>query len=358
MDYKDDYSKAVFLHVYGTAKPLKKNNDYQRYLVFECGITGPRKYHEALINEGYFQLALPNDILSSLKVSELKEICDSLGIKKNGKKSDLISRILDSCNPEQIISFINEPLYSLSQKGKDFLETHGDYIELHKHKDWGITLDEYVEFKKTLPFKSGFKDVAWGIFNQRLIKYADEFGLLRNNYLHMALLMKEERQIEAYLNYLLFVLFFDVNEATTLYSLSFYNTKKEALDSYFCFAFKSGIPTMILPLQQYFKNSYVDEIYSQYGEIIYCLCDKDTFKNMIYDIFFDEEDYVDKYEAIFYLNYKKYVDKYFTSKKNDYRHQFPTSQPSHQNIHKNSSGCLSTVFTTCLVVLFLVLIGL
>ena len=61
MSFRDDYNKAVFLNAYGNGKPLKENEEYQRYFEFECGITNPSGYHKRLIEEGYLAPASITD---------------------------------------------------------------------------------------------------------------------------------------------------------------------------------------------------------------------------------------------------------------------------------------------------------
>lgn len=311
MSYKDDYNKAVFLNAYGNGKPLRNNNEYQRYFEFECEITNPQKYHKDLIKTGFLQPSPAKDVILSLKVSELKTICDSLGISKTGKKQDLVDRIASTCSSEQMRSFVKEPLYSLSEKGISYLNEHDDYVKLHNHKNWEITLDEYIEFKHSLPFNGKFRDVAWSIFNKRIIEYAKNYGFLRNNYLHMSYLMKEENKHNEELKYLLYVLFFDICGADIIERLRYCDTKKEALEKYYCFGFNTVIPSEIFNLQKYYNEAYVKEIYSHYQNLPLNLCDAITFKELLLDIFNNCENFQEKYEKIFQNNYQQYVDERF-----------------------------------------------
>lgn len=372
MSYKDDYSKAVFLSAYGNGKPLRKNNEYSRYFEFECGITNPRKYHKDLIKTGYLQPSPTKDVISSLKVTELKEICDSLGISKSGKKLDLINRIIAFCPAEQIYSFAEEQLYSLSEKGSTFVREHEDYIQLHKHKNWGIGLDEYINFKQSLPFNGSFRDISWGIFNKRIIAYAKEYGLLRNNYLNMSYLMKEEGEYGEELKYLLYVLFLDICGADTVWHLEYCDTKDEALEDYDCLALNTVIPNEIARLKEYYKESYVDGIYTQFKRLPINLCDITTFKQLISDIFNDIENIKEKYEKIFHSNYQKYIDDYF-SKNPLLKHQkydewlnfvekggtteewnrLQNNQISEVNA-KKSGGCLTSMLMYCLFIFLII----
>lgn len=350
VNYKSDYNKAVFLYAYGNGKPLKQNSEYQRYFEFECGITNPRKYHKDLIKEGYLQLSSDSDILSGLKVSELKEICDSLGLTKTGKKKDLIDKIISSCSSEQIHSFVKESLYSLSEKGLSFMNNNSDYVELHKHKNWDVDLTEYVQSKQTFSSPCSFYDVIWNIFNKRIVEYKKQYNLLRNNYLHMSDLLLEEKKYDESLKYLLYVLFFDVCGVELYEHLKYYDSREEALNLYYFDAFKTIIPKRIYNLSEYFNESFIDQIYSQYKRLPLNLCPKDTFKHLVLDITENNETLDQTYEIVFKSNYENYINKKF----NLQECTKPTTKTvSTSSSEKKSSGCLTSVFTFCLLLILI-----
>lgn len=346
MSYKDDYNKAIFLNVYGNGKPLQDNSEYQKYFEFECGITNPRKYHKNLIKEGYLQTASPESSISSLKVNELKKICDAIGISKTGKKKELVDRIISSCSPDQINSFVEKQLYSLSDKGLQFLERNRDYVELHNHKNWSITLDEYIDFKNSLSFTAEFRDVAWGIFNKRILEYSKKYGLLRNNYLNMSQLSKESGNHNNELKYLLYTLFFDICGSELVEHLVYCDTRTDALEHYYCMAFHTRIPSEISELKAYYNETYVDEIYSSYKRLPLILCDKETFKLLIADIFDKQNDIAKKYEELFKQNYNTYICTRFSSK--------DASTP--MNVTPKSGGCLTSVVMICFILCLFLLV--
>ena len=346
MGYQDDYNKAIFLKAYGNGKPLKDNSEYQRYFEFECRITNPRKYHKHLIKEGYLQTASPESSISSLKLNELKQICETVGISKTGKKKELVDRIISSCSPEEINSFVEEQLYVLSDKGARFLEDNRDYVELHNHKNWGITLDEYINFKNSLSFTGDFQDVAWGIFNKRVLEYSKKYGLLRNNYLNMSQLSKEGGHHDNELKYLLYTLFFDICGSELVEHLDYCDTQAEALEHYSCIAFHTRIPSEIYGLKAYYSETYVDEIYANYKRLPLILCDKETFKLLLKDIFDKRDDIVEKYEKLFKQNYGSCICSFFSTKN--------TSTPI--SATQKSSGCLTSIVMICFILCVFLLV--
>ena len=95
-----DYSNAVFLWwlSFG-AKPLYSESDsYPRYLSYELGISNPKKKHLEFLQEGYLVNADINDVLSTLKLDELKTILNKYNLPSKGKKAELVAKILSSIN--------------------------------------------------------------------------------------------------------------------------------------------------------------------------------------------------------------------------------------------------------------------
>lgn len=84
--FKENYRKTIFLYAESKISKIKKRNEYVGYLSYECGITNPDIYHKQLINDGYFERATTEQVLSKLKVSELKEILEKNNLTAKGKK--------------------------------------------------------------------------------------------------------------------------------------------------------------------------------------------------------------------------------------------------------------------------------
>ena len=141
---KQDYTKAIFLYANSNSE-IKSNTDYVRYLIYECGLLNPQKYHKELIEQGYYRLADIAEILNTYKVDELKNILKDSNLKVTGKKLELINRIKEEV-PEEVINKIKsyKQIYVLSEKGKKFLDENRDYIKIHTHSSWQITIDDYL----------------------------------------------------------------------------------------------------------------------------------------------------------------------------------------------------------------------
>lgn len=312
--YATDYAKAIFLYAYGKASPIHQNSGYVQYLNYECGITNPVKFHKELIAEGYLEKSSIREILSMYKVDELKQILDSLGEKKSGKKDELIERILQTSPGDNLAALESQHnCYSLSEKGRLFLDSHDDYVTLHLYRShWSITVEEYEDFKSKMQFQGKFNDVVWGIFNKRVLEYlnAGQFGSARCAYYNMTELLRIEEKFQAELETLLLVQFYDLCGVDALQSLSLYKqgiyTKKELSEFCFGIAFAPAIVSRIIQLQEYYHPDMVDRLYQN----IRCpimLCTKQEFLQILNEMFTSSMFDTEKYEKQLRKNFLKMI---------------------------------------------------
>lgn len=277
-----DYAKAIFLWAHSKAAPIRDNDSYARYFLYECGIRNPSKYHRDLIAEGYFEEASVEQSLRSLKVIELKEILSALGESTTGKKDALIWRIANSADSSLIEKYCPEKLYVLSDLGQSFLDEHDDYVMVHRHKNWGVDWKEYDARK--VPGRS-YYDNMWAIFNEQLSKGQQDFG--RTQYLFLYQLLNEEGKREEALQMLLRVLYLDFSGVdilryTDFYRQGFYNQKemREIFNAVIMFA-----PGIINPIKD-FEDVYTDEmitkVYEQHLPVQ--ICDQKLFRSIVHSV--------------------------------------------------------------------------
>ena len=277
-----EYAKTIFLWAHEKASPVRKNDEYARYFLYECGVKNPSSYHKELIADGYFENAPIAAILSSLKVTDLKQFLTSIGQVSTGKKDILIERIIQNADESTLNRLCPDELYVLSEKGKAFLEEHNEYVLVHKHKNWGIDWKEYDANRR--PGYS-FYDTIWGILNKRVILDKQNFG--RNEYLCMYQLLAEEGKRERAVEMLLRVLYIDLSgvcgmSCYKMYKDGFY-TQKELLD-YFNVAIMlaPGIINPILEYKDVYSDDIVDHLYEQ--KLPVQICDKSLFLSIIHSI--------------------------------------------------------------------------
>lgn len=296
-----DYAKTIFLWAHSKASPVKGNDSYARYFLYECGIRDAAKYHQELIADGYLEEASSEQTLNVLKATELKAILDELGQPTTGKKDVLIERIINNADSAMIGRYCPERQYTLSALGRDFLDAHNDYVLVHKHKNWGVDWREYDSHK--VPGRS-YYDTMWGIFNERLANDPRNFG--RSHYLCMYQLLEEEEKRVPALQMLLRVLYIDLSgvegmQCYDMYRKGFY--KEKDVREYFNIAIMMA-PGILNPIKEYaniYSDELVDNIYRQ--QLPVQVCDKKLFLSIVHSLFdgtYEEEATTEKLKRAYY----------------------------------------------------------
>ena len=293
-----DYAKTIFLWAHSKADTVKKNDGYARYFLYECGIRDAEKYHLDMIEAGYFSEANEIEILEAMKVADLKKILSELSMPVSGKKEVLIQRILHSSKKPLDRMYFPETMYSLTEKGKNYLRQHEDYVKIHKHNTWDIGWQEYD--KRHCPGQS-FYDTVWGIFNERLLSDTHHYG--RHEYFCMYQLLAEEGKRKKAMEMLLRILYIDlsgVNGETTFELFKKGLSTFEDLEDHFHVAVMLA-PGIVYPVAEYadvFDRSIVDKLYE--WKLPVQICDKNFFLDIINSLFdgtYDEQDVEEKLKA-------------------------------------------------------------
>lgn len=309
-DYKSVYAKTIFLYYCKKTKPIREEDGYPRYFSYDFNIENCTQYHKELIIEGYLQEASINDVLNTLKITELKDFLGLHNLPKTGKKSELVKRILNSISESELNDLTNSySLYSLSNKGIDFLEKHTEYVQLFKNSSYLINIDEYEKTKKKLGKNFSFNDVVWHILNQRLLDYEvqKQYGLLRNTYFEMGVLVEKEARNKQALSYYIITLLYDVSGLNNLnLIINYLNglfTKKDLKDLYIRPVFAPGLIEKIVEYKSYYENNIATDIYQKHLLDIN-LCSHKSFEDLVQEIIddsFEEEKWL------------KYFDKNYNS---------------------------------------------
>lgn len=267
-EVKENYRKTIFLYVESRVTKVKPRKEYIGYLNYECGITNPEIYHRQLINEGYYEKSKIEEILERLKVDELKDILIKNNLVAKGKKSELIAQIVEKIPSNQIL-VSNEEYYSLSDKGKEFLEMHQNYIDLHRYKDYQITLEDYYNATKNDKYERKFYDVAWQIFNERTLLYQknEEYRNLRYNFFHMAKLLMRENKQKCALSFYLNCLIIDLSGVELIDDIRSYKsgwyTKKEVFERLEYNRLTPSLINQIIDLKEYYDETMLEKSYNE-----------------------------------------------------------------------------------------------
>lgn len=198
--------------------------------------------------------------------------------------------------------------------GKNFLEENQNFVEIHRHHEYQITLEDYYKATKNDNYKRKFNDIAWGIFNERTLIYEKnkEYIHLRFNYFYMASILVSEEKYEQALRLYLKCLVIDMSGLESLDSARLYKeriyTKKEFVDSLNTLWFQSGSTEMILSLKEYYNDEMLYDVYNEV-HLPFNVSTVDFIANMLSDLFNTAVFDYDKYKNIVIQNKrKKYLE--------------------------------------------------
>lgn len=285
-----DYAKTIFIWAHQKASPVRTIDEYARYFVYECGIKNPVTYHQDMIKQGLFVSAPIEASLVAMKVPELKQILAEIGQPTTGRKDALIERILLYADTSILEKHCPEKLYLPSEAALAFLQAHQNYVLVHTHKsNWGI---DWQEFDANYKPGMSFYDVAWGIFNKRII---DSHNYGRNEYFNMYQLLMEEGKKDRAIKMLLQVFYLDLSGVCDhggirLYKEGIY-TKKDLIEHYdIAIMLAPGIITRIAELKDEYNDDIIDWLYEH--KLPIQVCSKQLFRKIVHSIFegtFDED---------------------------------------------------------------------
>lgn len=116
------------------------------YLIEEYGRDWSARVNKLLAN-GYLTFAEPQEALNSLTMPKLKEILREHGQKLSGKKSQLITRIIETVPLEALQV---PKVYALTAVGRHELDSRSFYIE-NQQMNYGFMNSELAELEQDTP---------------------------------------------------------------------------------------------------------------------------------------------------------------------------------------------------------------
>lgn len=296
---------------------IRSNNHYALYFEGRYGVVNISTLHKWLYEQGYLREATLSEALSLYKVSELKIILDSLGLKKSGNKSDLIDRIttvLDDDEKSRILSQCRHLF--LTQKGLAFIDENSDYDMWHR-KSYGVTFKEFNEHRILQGRKRQFYDTIFQALNEKAYVYQSKqyFSELEMIYYNLSEVLYDEGQYDLSLRYTILRLYFSTNLASHPYCFDLSYIKHtgikhqkehiKACNDIFC---RSTL-SRIVELKEYYNEHLLDIIYG-YHILPYTLFEQSDLADAIHDllseVYFDSEYYID----YICIKYEKYIKKF------------------------------------------------
>lgn len=289
-----EYTQTIFLSLFKN-KPHCKGDKFPEYVHYELNIINTELYFDEMISEEYLQPASTHDMLNMLKVSELKNILAMSGKKKTGNKPDLIIRILSEIDLSQL-NILRKPYYSLSQKGKNFLCLHEDFIKIRSNSQWGIGIQEYIRMKDISNGTISFDNIILSLLNQKLMDIKKrrfdlsqyEYHRLHEIYLSLYQLLQDKEDFQNAIKPLLSSLLLSISGCENYWLIEYKRNLKlkniEVLKRYVPVHINEFVAMDIIGLKDYYSEQVASDVY--HGFIgPFNLCALEMFKEMTKKIF-------------------------------------------------------------------------
>ena len=259
--------QTVFLD-WADGKSIKEKEDYPQYFFYDYGILNCKELHKNMIRENFLQEANIKIILLSKSLDELKKILEEYGLKKSGRKIELVERIIENNDFSKID--VSNSIYELSEKGKEFIKKYNYILVL---RETSISISEFEKEKAKIEKPLSTNDIIWSIYNKHSLRffYEKDFGLYRNTIFEMANFLRKEGRNKQALLFELKGLYCDLSGKSN-------NNSTEPKEMLFIVNTNN-----ILKLKDYFSSEMLDSCWQV--EFPFHYCNKRIFSDIILDIF-------------------------------------------------------------------------
>ena len=294
------YGQVLMLNLYTRCSVLRENDGYCNYFFSECHLSNPKQLALNLIKKEFIGSASIRDILYLKRVIDLKEIAESIGCSKAGKKVDLISKIVENLSNENIRDCLSSEndYFIITEKGKEFLQKNYDYVELHRHWKYNISLAEYNKMRSVEINSYNFNDIAIKILKERIFNNLQKkyYLTVANDFQSLYQLFLEKNECK---NALYCYLIFLYLSSACVYNAHRYNNDfcdqpNLTPDSPFINIYSTDMAVKIVALKDYYQPEMIDSICSNFSlppSLLSIKELKESICDIINETFFDFDKY-------------------------------------------------------------------
>lgn len=171
------------------------DNEFQQFWKFKYNVN-PEEVISSMLTNG---ILCEDGIAITLGHSDattLKSISKKFDLKSTGKKTELISKLLEEIDYDTLNNYFPQRYYALTELGMSYKNTLEFFNALfaHRHPNYEVSADE-------VPLGMDIKDYIWSRLNMLSLHYYNhtQWGLYRNTRHNMGeLLMIEEKYEQAF----------------------------------------------------------------------------------------------------------------------------------------------------------------
>ena len=302
--YQGEYAQTVFLMQFEDARPEEK--DFPQYLLYECGITDSKKYFSKMVAEGFLRKTNLTEQLAGMKLEDLKKIASQLGLPVSGKKDKVLQGIADYSDQSTVSALVPPQVcYILSNIGVDFIKQHFGYTIIHRHRDWGVTWQEFdeVHYARQNPYSSIRAVLERKRYEEKYQSVDQVYRSGRGYAFIYSQMFKDEKMMADALDQLIRVQYLDISGLLIYDSILFNYAHPYTFDkngdwvghickSYSISSFAPGIVTQIISLGEYYDPRMIDRAFED--DAMVQICPKELFIEIIESMIhksFDQQKY-------------------------------------------------------------------
>lgn len=169
-----------------------EETDYPRFWWNYYGIKDVSKILLDLQKRGYLEVGSIADALNYERITVVREELKKRELKASGKKDELVARLLENVDEEELSLVFTKRPYSLTTEGKNTLAKFPWIPYIHNQRIDGLDIWTLTEMVQASPEMS-FRDLIWRHFNDLSIQHikAGDWGLYRNAHFQMSEFMAE-----------------------------------------------------------------------------------------------------------------------------------------------------------------------
>lgn len=185
------------------------NNTFQNFWYWQYSVTEPQAILDSLFERGFTEVGDLRSALEKLKLPEIKEELKLINQKVTGKKADLIDRLMEFGNLDDLDKKYSERYYALTPKGEQELKENQYVSYLHRNRYMSV----WEMNQRIAQTHYPYRDILWGYFNEQAWVHFQnfDFGLYRNIRLNMYQFLMEENKPKTAFHMLCEVLSFDLS---------------------------------------------------------------------------------------------------------------------------------------------------
>lgn len=207
------------------------NNEFQGFWWYQYGVKNVQKVLSSLIKRGFLKVGNLKMLLEKQTVAKLKEVLRDYEIKVTGKKEELVQRILDTIDVEELNERFPRRTYCLTDIGEETLEKEKYVPYIHRHFFNDIDIWLLNQLVNTGPDMS-YQNKILEYLNMRSIEYLshEDYGLYRNCRYDMYVVLRDGCRWNEVLPILSEIVFLDLSGVGNGCHSEFLNL---FIDSYF-----------------------------------------------------------------------------------------------------------------------------